>query len=177
MMFASLVEANMYTVATKVQQLQDKSFHLRMEFVVDASMDEIHQILTDYANISQLNPSIVSSKEIQSPYPDMNRVETVTRDCFIIFCKMIRRVEDVSSPSMQRINSKIVPELSDFSFGVASWILMPNESGTCVIYEAILQPKFVTPSLGIAVLQKRMRTRLTQSAVIINGMLSESPLG
>lgn len=176
MVFAAQVGANTNVVATNVQFLQDKSFHLKMEFVVDAPMDRIHAVLTDYDNLAHLNPSIISSQQLQSPDPEKNRVETVTKDCVLFFCKTIRRVEDVSSPSKQRINSVIVPELSDFSSGVAAWTLTTVQGSTKVLYEAVLQPKFATPAVGTGTIQKRLRTRLMQSAAKINEIVSIHPL-
>lgn len=173
---ACIVQADM-PISTQVQRLQDNSYHLKMEFEVDASVEHLHALLTDYNNLQQLHPAITSSELLIPPNADTSRVETVTEDCFLFFCKTMKRVEDVSSPSKQRINSVIVPEMSDFSYGIAAWTLNKSADKTHVLYEAVVTPNFTPPPLiGTVALQSRLRAWLNESATRINELSTSSPL-
>ena len=156
------------SIAVKVQRLEDKSYHVKMEFLVNAPVEQLHGLLTDYDNISQLNPAIVSSQLLHTSEQNKYRVETVTEDCFLLFCKTIKRVEDVHSPSERRINSVIIPDQSDFSSGIAAWTLTSEADQTHVLYEAVLAPKFkMPPVIGTMAVESRLEKWLQQSAMRI----------
>ena len=49
------------TVEVQVER-EDGAYHIYFEILIDAPRDKVYEILTDYANLQELSPGIVSSE-------------------------------------------------------------------------------------------------------------------
>lgn len=70
-------------------------YHIRVVAEIDAPVEYVHRVLTDYDHIYRLNPSITESRLLLSPGNGVVRVKIRILDCIFIFCMEIDRVEDV----------------------------------------------------------------------------------
>lgn len=146
----------------------DHTYHLHAVFDVDASSEQVMKVLTDFDQISELNPAIIESETQDSPSGEGIRVKTVIKDCVLFFCKRITRVEDVSQNENKKLEAFIIPMLSDLRSGYAVWELMQNATGTTVHYEASMQPKFwIPPIVRSYVLTKKFKKRVKQSIELL----------
>jgi len=68
---------------------EDKIYNLSAEFNVEATPARVMEVLTDFENISDLNPAIVESELQDSTKQKGLRVKTVVKDCILFFVKAL----------------------------------------------------------------------------------------
>ncbi|MGD2020144.1 MAG: SRPBCC family protein [Thiohalocapsa sp.] len=142
-------------------QHDDGRYRLRADMEIAAPAAAVRERLTDYANLTALNPAIRRSSVEAAPAPFSARVTTLVEACVEqLFCRTLRRVEDVQE-APQRLVAVIVPEGSDFRAGRTEWRLYPQPDGVRVAYRAELTPAFsVPPVLGTALVKQGMAREL-----------------
>jgi len=144
----------------------DNRYRIAASFMVEAPLEVVHALLTDYERLPALSPSILESELMSASGPGPARVRTRVRACVLIHCQTLQRVEDVRA-SPTRILAVIVPEQSDFEAGRTEWLLTPQQAAVRVDYRADLVPGFqvfpvVGPALMKAGLERELRTFLGQ---------------
>jgi len=139
---------------TREQQL----YRIHLEARIAAPTRELWTALTDYPNLHRLSPAIKSSQVLGTDPDGGQRVHTLSQVCVWIFCRDLEHVQRFRSPGPRRLEAHSVPELSDFSFGVSHWTLVPQPRGTRLEFSARLQPAFeVPPLLGPLLVQQGLR--------------------
>ncbi len=152
----------------------DKTYFLSAEFTVEAAPARVMEILTDFKNISDLNPSIIESEIQDSSIADSLRVRTVVHDCILFFCKSITRVEDITQFENSKLEAFILPLLSDLRSGYAVWGLTQHSLDTVVKYDASMQPKFwIPPIIRSYVLKKKFKQRVIESVKLLQQKAKE----
>lgn len=163
-------------ISTTVSRISSNTYQVELVFFVQANAAQVYSLLTDYENISKLNSSIQSVKQHDVPHVQGDRVELLIHDCIFVFCKSIRRVDDVMYPSEYEIVSTIVPELSDFSAGETRWRFEEQHTmQTKVSLNATFSPSFwLPPLIGPRALRKLTEARLIESVDSIHRSLNET---
>ena len=123
---------------------KDGVYRLSADVVIDAPATAVHDRLTDYANLTALNPSILRSEVLKAPATFDARVRTLIKACVLMYCQTLQRVEDVRA-SPDRLLAVIVPEQGNFSAGRTQWLLEPRGAQVLVRYRAELVPDFMLP--------------------------------
>jgi hypothetical protein len=103
-------------------------YRLEAKAVIDAPRDQVWRVLTDYGHLSEVSPRILTSKVIVGSPPGITRVRTLTRLCFLIFCRDLRQVQLIRERSYGEFESVTVPAQSDLTYGRARWRL--TDEGT-----------------------------------------------
>lgn len=139
----------------------DGRYRLRADMEIAAPAAAVHALLTDYVNLTALNPAIRESRVEKAPAPYDARVTTRVRACVQqLFCRELKRVEDVRERP-ERLVAVIVPAASDFSAGRTEWRFYPQPGGVRVSYRAELTPDFlVPPVVGTALVQQGLEREL-----------------
>jgi hypothetical protein len=163
-------------IVTSVSRISANTYQVELVFFVQANASQVYRLLTDYKNISKINSSIQSVKQHDVPHLQGDRVELLIHDCIFVFCKSIRRVDDVMYPSEYEIVSTIVPDMSDFSAGETRWRFEEqNTAQTKVSLNATFSPSFwVPPLIGPRALRKLTEARLIESVASIHRLLNET---
>jgi hypothetical protein len=142
----------------------DGIYHIRMVMVVHVPAKYVRGVLTDYAHIYRLNPSITESEILPSPEQGVVRVRTLMHGCVAFFCKDVGRVEDVRELKSGDLQAVIVPELSNLRSGAAEWKIQPMGDYTQVTYQGHMEPDFfVPPVIGSYFVKRNMRREITVS--------------
>ena len=144
----------------------EQRYRIEASFMVNAPLGVVRALLTDYAQLHKLSPSILESEVVDAPTPTQARVRTRIRACVLIHCQTLQRVEEVRM-SPTRLVAVIVPEQSDFAAGRTEWLLTPVQDSVRVDYRAQINPGFrlfplVGPALMKAGLERELRTFLVQ---------------
>jgi len=159
-------------IQVEVVKKKGNAYHFNMQFIAHASVDKVHAIITDYNNLTQLNPLIKKSRVLPHDVAGVTRVELVTEGCMFFFCKKIIRVEDAQIKDDLSIETQFVPELSDFKSGQTRWTFTSVEQHTLVNYQASMIPDFwLPPFMGPYMLKKQLRSQLHYTAKKINSLL------
>jgi hypothetical protein len=123
---------------------EDGVYRLSADVVIDAPATAVHDRLTDYANLTALNPSILRNEVLEAPATFDARVRTLIKACVLVYCQTLKRVEDVRA-SPDQLLAVIVPEQGNFSAGRTQWLLEPRGTQVLVRYRAELVPDFTLP--------------------------------
>jgi hypothetical protein len=133
-------------------------YQLALEVILNARSDDVHHVITDYAHIYRIDPSIVESGIMGKPGASVTRVRTVINDCVLLLCRPILRVEDVRETGHDDIYSVVVPQLSNVRSGTEHWQIHPIGNKTRINYKSTLEPGFFVPPLvGSTVVEKKIR--------------------
>lgn len=150
-------------VRLDVKQQAD-GYVISVEMVVDAPVDSVRAILTDYGNLDRLNNSITSSTVIGDSRDGAVRVLTKIQNCILFFCRDLQIVEDVVEDAQGRILRRVVPESSSLRSGQASWQLDASGDTTRVVHHAQLELGFrIPPLLGQVIVVNMLRRELLTS--------------
>lgn len=141
-----------------------KNFLTEAVFMVEAPRERVVRAMTDFDQLSELNPAIVSSKaEVQSS--GGTRVTTKMRDCVSFFCRSVALVEDVHFDEAGSLRSEVVPRLSDFASGHAVWRFEAVGTRTRVHFRSQVRPKFwMPPLLGSSAFRHLLRRQIGVAA-------------
>ena len=135
---------------------------LRIDMLIDADTERVHQLLTDYAHLDQLSPSITRSEVLDSNPPNY-RLRVTTDGCMLFFCRELVQVQEVSELNDGYILVRVVPEMSDFAYSRNMWRIRTQKNQTRVTYSSDLVPGFwIPPLIGTSMFKHKLleETRL-----------------
>jgi hypothetical protein len=131
-------------------------FLVRIDMLIDANLEQVRNLLTDYAHLDRLSSSITGSKLLYNKKPHY-RVRVVTDNCIVFYCRQLVQVQDVTELKNGFILVRVLPESSDFSYGQNLWRIQAQDGGTRVTYSSDLVPNFwVPPIVGTAIFQHEL---------------------
>ncbi len=144
---------------------QGDTYRVDIRARIDAPQAAVRRIVTDYPNLSRLNPAIRSSKVLAAYGPGSSRVRTVTHACVLFFCKDIVQVQDVKVMPDGEVVATTVPALSDFKSAVARWRLSRQDDATVMDFSARFVPAFwVPPVIGPWLIRHKLSDEMAQTA-------------
>lgn len=150
------------------------TFHITLDAVVYGAQAQVYGVLSDYARLDRMNPSIRAISVRPAPGKAGKRVRSVLEDCVWFFCRRITQVEDVIEPDPFTIVGHVVPSEGDFAAGWFSWHVTAEGARTRVHYEASQVPRFwVPPLIGPWMIEKVMRARLTSSIAVLERLAND----
>ena len=150
-------------IRLEVEQ-EDDVYNVYVEMDVDAPVEAVLAVLTDYEQLNRLSDSIIDSKIINSEDENVVRVQTQIENCVLFFCMDIKKVEDVIADKNGRITASVVADSSDFRSGQAVWEVKSTAHGSRVIHTARLEPDISIPSwMGASIVKSSLRQELRQS--------------
>lgn len=139
---------------------------LRLEAELDAPPADVYAVITDYAALANLHRHVLESRVVRRIDPGTVDVYTRVRGCVAaVFCRSVIRVERITERPPTELLAEVLPEASDFAFGIVRWRLVPAGDGTRVEYETEVEPDFWVPKLfGRQLLQSFLR-RTTEETI------------
>ena len=149
-------------------------FRVHIDMLIDAQPEQVHKLLTNYAHLDRLSPSITDSELLHSNTPHY-RVRVTTDGCVFFYCRQLVQVQDVTELKNGYILVKVLPEMSDFNYSQNLWRIRMEDGHTRVTYSSDLVPGFwVPPIVGTAIFQHKL---LEESQQVIENLerLANSP--
>ena len=123
----------------------DGIYYIKFAAVIEAHPDYIRYVLADSEHIYRLSPSIIESEVLSPEGAEDKRVRTMLLNCTPVFCLEIERVDSVRMLASGDFEAEIVPSLSEFRSGRATWKIVPMDGYSYMVYEAHLEPDFFIP--------------------------------
>ncbi len=139
-------------VSARVDRVEDR-YHVDFVVMIDGTVDRLRDLVTDYANLDELSPTVVSSRLISGRRGQGARVEVKLRPCvMVVLCKTITKVSDAHvEPDTGRVRFIMVPGLGDFSEGHETITMIRAADGDTrqvrFSYAAELYPDFYIPPI------------------------------
>ena len=143
-------------------------FRIKVSAVIDAPPDYIRYVLADSAHIYRLSPSIIESEVLPSSSADEKQVRTRLLCCTSVFCREVERVDTVRMLKSGDFEAVIIPALSEFKSGKATWKITPMDNRSHVVYEAHLEPDFfIPPVVGTQMVIQNLQNEFTTTLIRI----------
>jgi hypothetical protein len=143
--------AGVYTVAFDMQ--------------LNADAARVRALMTDYDHLDRLSDIVVDSRVLDVLADGGKRIQLDVRACVWVFCRTVRRVQDVTAQDNGDLRTRVIPERSDFTHAVERWRIETTPTGTRIRYNAELQPSFfVPPLLGPYLMKQAIRREITSAA-------------
>ena len=146
--------------------VEDGIYRVGVAASINAPPDTVLRTITDYANLTAINSSILESVVLQTFSPTRYRVRTRMRVCILVFCRDVLQVQDVEQLDMTHLVADIVPEHSDFSAGRAEWTLEGSPDQTVLNFNAWVEPSFwVPPVIGAWLFRRKIVSEMLETSL------------
>ncbi len=146
-------------------------YHLHINATVNADVDNIIRLITDYENLPLINPYLKESKLLDKPENERTTVSMLTETCVLFLCFNIRHVQTFHFIENGILFSRIIPEGSDFHAGWMRWEIKAMDSNkkspvTQLILEIEMVPDFFVPPLVGSYQIKKIMLEMTRATII-----------
>ena len=136
----------------------DGAYSLRVISVLDAPVDYVYDVITDYKHAYRINPTITEVEILPSDRDEVVRVRNLSEHWVGPFCFKIDWAGDIVEPRDGYLKVNTIPELSSFKSGSAIWELRAQGERTWVLHESRLKPDFfMPPVIGDRIMKKQMK--------------------
>lgn len=157
-----LVTSSPNSTADELEELSvtaaDGVYSLRVNAVLDAPVEYVYKVITDYKHADRINPTITDVEILPSGRDEVVRVRDHSKQCVGPFCFDITWTGDVVATSDGDLQINTVPELSSFVSGSAIWHIRSQGGLTRVIYESSQKPAFfIPPVIGGMLIKKHIK--------------------
>lgn len=139
------------------------NYIVHVESLIDANVNEVKRIVTDYENLPSINPYLKKSNITSSSKDGRKTVEMITEACILFICYKIKHVQVFQLIGTDIVYGHIISDKSDFKDGWTRWTISENkEQGkskpiTQVILDGEMTPNFfILPVIGPYHLKKKI---------------------
>jgi len=126
--------------------LKDGVYRVAFRAVLDAPVNAVVAVLTDFAGYRALDPRIRSSEVLGRTRSGEVLIRTRVRVCAAFFCRDVERVERVTSGEGSLV-AEVVPGRSDFHRGLTQTRWRAARGRTSISYTAEFEPDFWVPAI------------------------------
>jgi len=136
--------------------------HYLVKFImkIEAEVDTVYAILTDFNNLDKLNKSIKHSQRLKSEGKH-HLVRIEAKGCVWLFCQEIIQTQRVTEQGRGYISAVTLPEQSNLAYGRVLWHIQQHDEFTIISYHTDIVPAFFVPPL---IGPYFMKTRLLEKA-------------
>jgi hypothetical protein len=137
---------------------QKQRYDVLVSAWIDLPQPSLRNLLTDYDTVIKANRSIKSVQQLASPSANVTRLAAEVEVCVWFFCRRLKQVQDMQLVSAGLLEARMLPELSDYKFGEASWRMIAEADGSRLLFAVSIEPDFwVPPLIGPAVIKRKLR--------------------
>jgi len=150
---------------------ENNNYHLHINATVNADVNNIIRIITDYENLPLINPYLKESKLLNSPEDERATVSMLTETCVLFLCYNLRHVQTFHVIENGILFSRIIPEKSNFQAGWMRWEIKELDSSkmhpvTQIILDIEMKPDFFVPPVIGPYQIKRKMFEITHATII-----------
>ena len=150
---------------------ENNLYHMHINATVDADLDNIIRIITDYENLPLINPYLKESKLMDNPENERSTVNMLTEICVLFLCYNIRHVQTFYFAENGILFSRIIPGMSDFQAGWMRWEIREMDVNkiypvTRIILDIEMVPGFFVPPIIGPYQIKKIMLGMTRATII-----------
>lgn len=143
-------------------------YRLSISARMDAPLAVVYRSITDFSNLSAINPAIEESQVLESQGTRRSRVRSVIKVCILVFCKRVEQVQDVTLVDGRTVVARMVPGAGDFRAGLARWELTAAGDATELHFTEAFEPDFwVPPVIGPWLIERKLVREVAETAMYI----------
>ncbi len=169
---ASLIISVLLASSTIAAELRKIDIHHRsgryimnVDSYIEAPVAAVYQVLTDYDQFELIAEGIKEARILNNISPEVYIVYTKVAVCFSFMCVEKEKIERVELRSNVEIFATVIPERSDFKYGVTRWMVTSEGEGTRLRLKVEIEPSFwIPPLIGPRIMKAVMRREGIYSA-------------
>lgn len=149
-------------------QHREGRYSMHVNALLDATLESVYQVLTDYDRFSRITDSIQETRVLDQSSPHTKIVYSKINVCVFLICINKEKIERIQFRSEIEIFATIEPERSDFTFGTTHWLLEREGEGTRLVLDLVIQPSFwIPPMIGPSIIKSVMHREGVSTALTI----------
>ena len=125
----------------------DAFYRLRSTAWFGTDHEALYDVLTNYELFRYFTSAITESRNLEPDDKGRPRYFTRMEGCVLMWCKSFVRVGHLELNPSSEVVAIANPDESDFKHSYERWQLLPDPSGTTMIYEFEMVPDFWVPPL------------------------------
>ena len=150
---------------------ENDRYLLHINTIVNAQVDNVRKIITDYENLTLINPYLKESKFLDDTEDERTTVSMLTETCVLFLCFNIRHVQTFHYIENGILFSRIIPGKSDFQAGWMRWEIKAIDSNkmspvTQIILDIEMVPDFFVPPVIGPYQIKKIMFEMTRATII-----------
>jgi len=159
--------------ASEVKQAEitfvGSSYHYQFSVEVQAPIDAVRAVVTDYDNLKRINNDVVQSEVLERYDTSRIKRRLWLNHCVLVFCFDLYFVEEVEHFEDGTITTTVIPTESNFRSGHSKWRLESvSETVTRISVEAEQEPEFwVPPVIGPFIFKRSFVKEVRETAAKI----------
>lgn len=159
-------------LSVNVEQREERYIaEVDMRFFADSAT--LRYLVTDYANLTRLNDSILYS-EILSEQDGSHTVKMRIKACVSMLCKELEQVQQVQVLSNGSIVASMIPAQSDFDYGFSRWQFWDEPESVVMRFTTEVNPGFwVPPVIGPWLVRQALHTETVKTVNNLDRLLRE----
>jgi hypothetical protein len=136
-------------------------YAVEMSVKLQAPPAASYAVFADPGSLPRINPAVQVVQVLQRGGEEQARIYTEVHVCAMLYCKLLHQTQDMRyspRPDGGDLEAVVVPEASDFSYGLARWQFRPAGAATELHFHAELQPAFwIPPVIGPWLVERSLR--------------------
>jgi len=148
---------------------QGEIYILHIVAQINAEANVVEKIITDYNNLTSINPYLKESNIISVSENKRKTVNMLTHACVLFICYTFRQVQVFQPAKDNIVYGRIIPDKSDFKQGWSRWTVKEDKSNpgittTQLIIDSEMIPDFfIFPIIGAHHLKKKIIEMTTET--------------
>jgi len=142
------------------------AYELFLRARIDAPLEDVFRTITDYRNLSAINPDIEVSELLATPAAGVYVVRSVIQVCILVFCKRVEQLQRLRHTDSHTVEAEMLPAGSDFRSGFARWQLSaPTAGSTELRFTETFEPDFwVPPVIGPWMIRRKLVNEVVETS-------------
>ncbi len=133
-------------------------YTMNVDSYIQAPVAAVYKVLTDYDRFELIAEGIKEARILKNAHPNLYLVYTKVAACIPFMCIEKEKIERIELRSRVEIFATVIPEHSDFKYGVTHWIVASEGEGTHLRLKMEIEPNFwIPPIIGPRLFMATMR--------------------
>lgn len=137
---------------------RDGIYYATSEVWLNAPRAEVFEVLSDWDISTRFSSLIIDSRNVDLPDDERPGFYMQNKGCVLFFCQTVEREGHVELRDSYLIRAVADAQKSDFEISDETWTLADDDSGTQILYEMRMKPKFwIPPLIGPYAIKRKIR--------------------
>ena len=137
---------------------RDGFYYATSEVWLDADLDAVFDVLSDWDISEQFSSLIVESRNLDPDDLGRPGFYMQNKGCVLFFCRTVEREGWVELKDNELIRAVAIGDRSDFEVSDERWHFEREADGTRILYEMDMKPKFwIPPLIGTYAIKRKIR--------------------
>ncbi|MEL7185737.1 MAG: hypothetical protein AAFN50_04795 [Pseudomonadota bacterium] len=124
----------------------------------DAPIDNTYAIFRSWDYSKDFSSAIVEARDVEPDEQGRPQYYSRMKGCVLFFCREFVRQGYAEVVPNEVLRAFANPDVSDFEFVNEVWTFTEEDSGTIVVYELAMDPKFwIPPAIGPYFIKRKLK--------------------